>query len=118
MSISADGSKAGTGILWANLPFFGDANQEVVNGVLRAFDAADVGKELWNSHDDPDDDFGKLSKNAPPTIANGRVYVSTFAGAVCAYGLRAPKAGQRRMPPARPEVKHLARSRDALKRLP
>jgi hypothetical protein len=113
MSISADGAKAGTGILWANLPYFGDANQAVVDGVLRAFDASNVGVELWSSHDDVTrDDYGKLSKNASPTIANGKVYVSTFSSAVCAYGLLSNGigAGKKRI-----ETKRVAHVPDAVR---
>jgi hypothetical protein len=88
MAISAHQGKEGTGILWANMPFVGDANQTVVPGVLRAFDAANIGVELWNSHDNlARDDSGKFGKFASPTVANGKVYLATFSGQVCTYGL-------------------------------
>src|SRR5262249_23041918 len=86
LSISANGTK--DGILWAHLPLIGDANQAVVNGVVRAFDAANVGVELWSSDDNaPRDSSGKFGKFTSPTIANGKVYISTFSNAICVYGL-------------------------------
>jgi hypothetical protein len=86
MSISANG--ATDGILWAYLPLSGDANQAVVPGELRAFDAANVGVELWNSTQNAASDSpGSFAKFTSPTVANGRVYLSTFSNAVCVYGL-------------------------------
>jgi hypothetical protein len=87
LSISADGNRAGTGVVWASLPLSGNANQKVRPGILRAFDATDLTRELWNSRTDPDDDCGDLSKFSSPTIANGKVYWASFSGQVCVYGL-------------------------------
>jgi Concanavalin A-like lectin/glucanases superfamily/HYDIN/CFA65/VesB-like, Ig-like domain len=88
LSISANGATEGTGILWAYLPEMGDANQAVVPGELHAFDAANVGVELWNTAQNPGrDSTGNFGKYASPTVANGRVYVATFSQAVCVYGL-------------------------------
>src|SRR6202012_521076 len=39
MTISADGAKDGTGILWIAMPLADNANHRVVRGVLRAVDA-------------------------------------------------------------------------------
>lgn len=79
LSISANGSQAGTGILWAAAPHIGDANLGIVPGVLRAFDATDLTKELWNSELIPSrDDVGFFAKFAPPTVANGKVYAPSF----------------------------------------
>jgi outer membrane protein assembly factor BamB len=58
-----------------------------VDGILYAFDGADVSKNLWNSDLRPQDHLGEFSKFAPPTIANGRVYVATFSGELQVYGL-------------------------------
>jgi hypothetical protein len=88
LSISAYGSKAGTGILWASHPASGDANQAVRPGILRAFDASDISKELWNSNEIIDrDNIGLFAKFASPTIANGKVYAATFSGQLVVYGL-------------------------------
>ncbi len=79
LSISANGDQKGTGILWATIPVKEDANRRNVPGVLRAFDALDVTKEIWNSEKARNDRLGYFAKFDPPTIANGKVYVATFA---------------------------------------
>lgn len=79
LSLSADGQE--DGIVWANHPWTGNANQSIVPGVLRAFDAEDLTKELWNSRQVPDrDDFGNFAKFCPPTVADGRVLMATMGG--------------------------------------
>ena len=84
--LSADGDKTATGVLWATTTLTKDSNQAVVPGVLRAFDASDVGKdELWNSERNPSDSFGNFAKFNPPTVYNGRVYVPTFSKQYCVY---------------------------------
>ena len=65
MAISANGSAAGTGIIWANLPYDGDAIHQHVGGIFRAFDASDVSKELWNSKANGGDDSGVWAKWVP-----------------------------------------------------
>lgn len=88
MSLSANGSKAGTGILWATGSLAGDANRNTVPGILRAFDASDITRELWNSEQIADrDSVGNFAKFCPPTVANGKVYVPTFSGQLQVYGL-------------------------------
>jgi hypothetical protein len=81
MSISANGSEEGSGILWVAMPYAANANHTVVRGVLRALDASDLSKpELWNSEGtgDDKDELGLFAKFSPPTVANGKVYVATF----------------------------------------
>jgi hypothetical protein len=81
LSLSADGDKEGTGIVWVTMPYAESANMKVVQGVLRAFDASDVSKgQLWSSEDEgiPTDSLGMFAKFCPPTVANGKVYVATF----------------------------------------
>ena len=34
------------------------------------------------------DQIGKLAKFTAPTVASGKVYVATFSGKLCVYGLR------------------------------
>jgi hypothetical protein len=88
LSISANGSTRGSGILWASLPFQGDANQHVVPAILRAFDAADVQHELWNSKlNAARDDVGNFAKFCSPTVADGKVFLPTFSGRLAVYGL-------------------------------
>jgi hypothetical protein len=62
------------------MPYAANANHAVVRGVLRAFDAADVTNELWDSENtgNPNDQLGQFAKYNPPTVANGKVYVGTF----------------------------------------
>ena len=92
LSLSANGGT--DGILWAAIHATGDSWHESRPGVLHAYEANDIRHELWNSLEDAArDDCGKYSKMAPPTIANGRVYLASFGsenvgtGQFCVYGL-------------------------------
>ncbi len=88
LSISANGNTAGTGIVWASHPYDRDANKQVVTGILRAYDASNLTRELWNSKQNPiRDDIGNFAKFCPPTVANGKVYLATFSGYLAVYGL-------------------------------
>ncbi len=76
MSLSANGNISKTGILWVSEP-----------NVLHAFDATNLQNELWNSDmNQARDDPGEAAKFCPPTIANGKVYLSTFSGYLAVYG--------------------------------
>ena len=88
LSVSSNGSIDGTGIVWASYASSGDAEHDVSPGILRAFDANDVSRELWNSQKDPRDAVGSFAKFAAPTVANGHVYLPTFSARVAVYGLR------------------------------
>jgi hypothetical protein len=67
-------------VLWASIPISGDANMETVPGMLRAFDASNAQKELWNSEQNSGrDHLGMFAKFCPPVVANGKVYIATFA---------------------------------------
>ena len=89
LSLSANGSEAGSGIVWAACPDGGDANLGMVQGILRAFDASDLSIELWDSRMDPThDDAGLFAKFCPPTVANGKVYLASFSGQLNVYGLK------------------------------
>jgi hypothetical protein len=92
LSLSANGGSSG--ILWAAIHATGDSWHESRPGVLHAYEADDIRHELWNSLEVPArDDCGEYSKMAPPTIANGRVYLASFGsenigtGQFCVYGL-------------------------------
>lgn len=87
LSVSSNGSKDGTGILWATHASAGDANPSTRPGILRAFDANNVTKELWNSNMKPGDNIGNYAKFVCPTIANGRVYLATFSNQLAVYGV-------------------------------
>jgi hypothetical protein len=88
LSVSSNGSQEGTGILWASYAYTGDAEHAVSPGILRAFDANDVSKQLWNNQLNPRDAGGYYAKFAAPTIANGHVYLPTFSNRVVVYGLQ------------------------------
>ena len=88
LSVSADGGKAGTGIVWSSAPYDANANWETVPGILRAYDASDLSHETWNSKKVPGrDDAGMFAKFCAPTVVNGRVYLSTFSNRLDVYGL-------------------------------
>ncbi|CAN5489310.1 hypothetical protein BH09GEM1_BH09GEM1_10840 [soil metagenome] len=92
LSLSANGNR--NGVLWAAIHATGDSWHESRPGTLHAYDADDIRRELWNSLEVPArDDCGEYSKMAPPTIANGKVYLASFGtenvgtGQFCVYGL-------------------------------
>jgi len=86
LSISANGNVANTGIVWATMPLSGNANNAVVPGIVRAYDAQNLTRELWDSSMVKTDIPGSLSKFTPVTVANGKVYVPTFSGKIIVYG--------------------------------
>ena len=93
LSISSNGTTAGTGIIWASHSINGSANHATVPGELQAFDATDVTRELWNSNWSAQRDaIGNFAKFVCPTIANGKVYMATFSNALNVYGLNPPAA--------------------------
>jgi hypothetical protein len=92
ISLSANGNK--DGILWAAIHASGSAWHESRPGILHAYDADDITHELWNSLENSTrDDCNNYAKTAPPTIANGKVYLASFgtrntgSGQLCVYGL-------------------------------
>ncbi len=80
LSVSSDGAKARTGIVWAVVPQNGDANtQRGVQGIVLAVDAEDVSKQLWTSElAGARDRLGLFAKFVPPTVAGGKVFVATY----------------------------------------
>lgn len=89
LSLSVDETRLHRAVLWASHQTSQDALRANVPGTLRAFDAEDVTKELWNSDmNSMRDAVGLLGKYVPPTIAGGRVYLATFSDAVAVYGLK------------------------------
>ncbi|HLH52414.1 MAG TPA: choice-of-anchor D domain-containing protein [Verrucomicrobiae bacterium] len=88
LALSANGSQAGSGIIWAAHQLTGDANQSVRPGIIHAYDAENVANELWNSQMVPSRDGNfNFAKFVPPTVANGKVYLATFSGQLNVYGL-------------------------------
>jgi outer membrane protein assembly factor BamB len=80
LSVSANGSN--DAILWAAAP-----GGPQTGGGLQAFAAGDLSQELYNSNTAAGgrDQF-TYKRFAPPTVANGMVYVATSTGVV-AFGL-------------------------------
>jgi len=93
LAISSNGSDPQSAIVWAATP---DGNGQWLRpGHLRAYAAASTGvfQELWSDTDVPDP-AGAAAHNwakfSQPLIANGRVYLPTFSGAVLVFGLLTP----------------------------
>jgi hypothetical protein len=112
LSLSANGDK--DGILWAAIHATGDSWHESRPGILHAYDADDIRHELWNSLQNSErDDCGEYSKMAPPTIANGRIYLASFGnenvgtGQFCVYGLLPMKSAARLAAPTGVKVSAL-----------
>jgi hypothetical protein len=104
LSISSNGRRADTGIVWASLPELGkNALHAVVPGRLVAFAASPIKgelQELWRSDRFPAHASAtqrrvavneyKFAKFAYPTIADGKVFLATFSGQVLVFGLKDP----------------------------
>ena len=86
-SISSQG--ASNGIVWAiDSSQYGPPAPGPSPAIVHAFNANNLATEYWNSSQAPNgrDHAGGAVKFAPPTIANGHVYVSTRTE-VTVYGL-------------------------------
>lgn len=89
LAVSSDAEVAGSAVLWtvrSKRTSPGLASSAGA-GVLQAFDATNIARELWSSELEPGDALGAVSKFAPPTIANGRVFVGTAQNELAVYGL-------------------------------
>ena len=93
-----NGTDVGTAVLWSTYSTSGSKQDgKGYPGVLQAFDPTNLAAPvLWESDGDTNtarDSLGNWSKFTPPTIANGKVYVSTFgtaqllSGGLDVYGL-------------------------------
>ena len=80
LALSANGTKAGTGIVWAVVPLDGDANQQRgVKGIVLALDAQDVSRTLWTSEQFAGRDrLGLFGKFTNPIVAGGKLFVTTY----------------------------------------
>jgi hypothetical protein len=91
LTVSANGQS--DGIVWGTAPVAGNANKAVVDGIVRAYDAAEFDPStdrnapqkmrlLWQQAG------FKYSKFCPPVVADGRLFVPTYDGRVDVYELR------------------------------
>jgi hypothetical protein len=86
LTLSANGSAPGSGILWATFPTqngIDGAWHTTSAGALYAIEATNITRVLWS------DSAGtwNVAKFAPPVVANGHVYVGTFSKSLRVYGL-------------------------------
>jgi hypothetical protein len=93
LTLSANGSASGSGIIWSSMPLSNNGGA-VLPGILRALNADNLADELWNSRlNIARDDMGNFPKGSAPTVVNGRVYLGSFPSdgvgntAVNVYGL-------------------------------
>src|SRR5258708_5870054 len=88
LAVSAHGTNAGSGIVWAYHQLTGDAHQSVRPGILHAHNAQNDSSELWNSQQvSARDSVANYPKFCPPTVANGKVYLATFSSRLNVYAL-------------------------------
>jgi hypothetical protein len=94
VTVSSNGKIPNTGVVWTTAPIDGDANHDVVKGIVRAYDATELDatpidpttprlKLLWDSNR-----AGvtfNYSKFCPPVVADGRLLVTTYDGRVDMY---------------------------------
>lgn len=85
MTLSSNGSKSGTGILW----FISSPTGIVASypGILYAFDAETL-EMLYTSESNPSDRLGDYPRFTAPIIANGKAYVPTFSNKLAVYGMK------------------------------
>lgn len=89
VSVSANGNASG--IVWAVETDGYYAKGRARQAVLHAYDARDLGRELYNSRQRPRRDSpGPASKFTVPTVVNGKVFVGT-ANQLSVYGLLSPR---------------------------
>lgn len=87
LTVSSDGAKPGTGVLWATISNGRSADQGNAPGVLHAFNAETLA-EIWNSEQRATRDrMGTLVKFVPPLVVNSKVYVPNYDNAVNVYGI-------------------------------
>jgi hypothetical protein len=87
LTISSNGAKPETGVLWATIATERSADHGNAPGVLHAFNAENL-REIWNSEQHADRDrLGTLVKFVPPLVAVGKVYAPTYDNTVNVYGV-------------------------------
>jgi outer membrane protein assembly factor BamB len=84
LSLTVDGSRAETAVLWASLPLKDDAFVADVPGVLRAVDP-DTLQQIWSNESE---ESYRFAKYCPPTVVDGKVFLATFSDRLDVYGIR------------------------------
>jgi hypothetical protein len=93
MCVSANGSKAGTALLWASMPY-GDGNSTVTNGrfLCYGFDTFGLNGDgtkrlmpLWDSQAQAMPFI--YNKFMPPVVSGGKVFLPTYNDQVMVFGL-------------------------------
>jgi hypothetical protein len=88
LSFSANGTDAGSAIVWAYTSRVGHGPGKLMAfAALPDAQAPDRLRELWDSDTCAGDAIDAGSTFAPPTVSNGRVYVATGANRVDVFGL-------------------------------
>ncbi|HEY4337952.1 MAG TPA: discoidin domain-containing protein, partial [Puia sp.] len=87
VSTSSNGNDDNSAVLWVTHAYNCDPNHQTCPGIVRAINAGDVTRELWNSTTVPTDGIGNYAKFNSPVVANGKVYIATFSNNVTVYGL-------------------------------
>ncbi|MBA3826612.1 MAG: hypothetical protein H0X24_22270, partial [Ktedonobacterales bacterium] len=106
LSVSSNGGAAGTGIVWAISP---NASCPVLDhcnpggaGVLRAYDATNLGTELYSSTQNAGrDGLSSFVKFTVPVVANGQVFVGT-GNSLDIFGLNPSNVTPTPTPPPSP----------------
>ena len=80
MSLSAKGNTSGSGVLWAIVSVDNKRFPDLIQGRVYAFDAGNL-RPLW------DGALGYVPHMAPPTIADGKVFATTYDQKLVAYEL-------------------------------
>jgi outer membrane protein assembly factor BamB len=81
LTLSANGDR--NGIVWATAPLDGDANQSIVDGVVRAYDATHFDPPVAGSNVPRlckiwEQTGFMFCKFCPPMVADGKLYVPTY----------------------------------------
>jgi hypothetical protein len=84
ITLSSDGSKPGTGILWCISSPTGTIAS--YPGILYAFNAETLDL-LYSSEENPFDRLGDYPRFGVPIVSVGRVYVPTFSNKLVVYGM-------------------------------
>jgi outer membrane protein assembly factor BamB len=87
LTVSSNGTKSATGVLWATAADGRSADHGNAPGVLHAFYAETL-KEIRNSEQHMNRDrLGTLVNFVPPLVASGKVYAPNYDNAVNVYGV-------------------------------